>query len=163
MNRPCKIPGTSLKNRCVITSVGVEALDALLDGGAPNTSIIVLDEIQTSNFASPICRCFLAEGLESGHSIFMAAPVENQINSLINNLPKLTTNKSNEKRKEYADQKNDEKMKIAWRYSTVAEVDSFIGQQKNPKFDLSQKRNINLQELQKENRYYRCFLSIINI
>lgn len=150
MNRPS---GTTLKNRCIITSVGVEALDALLDGGAANTSIIVLEEVHTSKFSSPICRCFLAEGLESGHSLFIATSVENQIKNFMNNLPKLTTKKLNMERKD--DSKNDENMKIAWRYNTVSKVDSFIGgQQQNHKFDLSQKQDINLEELQKENRYY---------
>lgn len=156
MNRTCKIPGTTLKNRCVMSSVGVEALNTLLDGGAPNTSIIVLDELCTSKFSSPICRCFLAEALEEGQTVFVASPKKNQIKNLMENLPKNSTKKSNEEKRDFDQFKGEnENMKIAWRYRTVPDVDSYIGQQQICKFDLSQKRDINLEDLHKKDRYFR--------
>uniref|UniRef100_A0A915CRR3 Elongator complex protein 4 n=1 Tax=Ditylenchus dipsaci TaxID=166011 RepID=A0A915CRR3_9BILA len=137
IEKPARIPGTKLKNRCLVAFLGTEALDALITDGAPNTSITVIDECTTTKFSSPIFRCFLAEGVTEKHSIFLACPTSSQTSHLLNNLPAKSTENAS---KSSSNIQSDDNFRIAWRYSGVKEVESSVGNtQSRQKFDLSKK------------------------
>ncbi|KAI1721387.1 PAXNEB protein [Ditylenchus destructor] len=145
IERTVRIPGTKLKNRWVQTSTGTEALDSALGDGVPNTSIIVVDELGTKRFAKPLLRCFIAEGAEEGHEIFLASPSRSESDDLLENIPTRSSADSTSKPTPSHSQNGggEHNFRIAWRYNTVADVNSSIGSsQGQPKFDLSKNMSL---------------------
>ncbi|KAI1729186.1 PAXNEB protein domain-containing protein [Ditylenchus destructor] len=127
------------------TSTGTEALDYALGDGVPNTSIIVVDELGTRKFAKPLLRCFIAEGVEEGHEIFLASPSRSESNELLENIPIRSSSDSTSKPTPSYSQNGggEHNFRIAWRYNTVADVNSSIGfSQGQPKFDLSKNMSL---------------------
>jgi hypothetical protein len=139
-----QVPGTSTKNRCSVTSVGLSSIDVLLGGGAPCSSIILLDQHQTCQHANVIARCFVAEGLSHKHQICVASASRESVEDIMEHLPELCETKQ-EKTGEDETQswtQSSGEMEIAWRYKTVPQVESSVGRNKL-RFDLSKKMSKN--------------------
>lgn len=62
-----------LQNQVLVSS-GLQDLDQILGGGLPLGSILLVLEDGTSHHHETILRYFLAEGVASGHSCFLAGP-----------------------------------------------------------------------------------------
>lgn len=82
-----KIHGTKIKGRGLFAFTGTTALDSIIGDGVPNSSLIFIDELKTRKFFKPIARCFLAEGIESNHTILCASSTTKEIDDILNNLP----------------------------------------------------------------------------
>lgn len=129
-----------------------------MDGGAPNTSIIQIDELQTRKFSAPILRCFIAEGIDEGHALFLASSTDEKLDALLANVPEAEKETLKEAGGSVDDGRRAEpdEMKIAWRYTTVPEINSHIGEKENFRFDLSKKReHLDLGRLSANGLFYR--------
>lgn len=91
-----KILGTKIKKRGLVAFTGTNALDFIIGDGVPNSSLIFIDELKTRKYFKSIARCFLAEGIESNHTLFCASSRNEEVDDLLNNLPKSNEKKDNE-------------------------------------------------------------------
>jgi elongator complex protein 4 len=113
--RPSPISGTQ------ITSTGTTSLDKLLAlGGLALGSSLLIEEEGTTDFSSSLLRCFAAEGVLHGHAVFVIAPEGSMV------LPGVVEELGRGGRKG----KEDEKMKIAWRYESLG---AFEGRERGKK------------------------------
>lgn len=132
-----------------ITSSGIPSFDKLFNDGIPVGSIVCIREDlprSTSNFASSLLKCFIAEGLEAKHEVLYFDAVDSDCSGLLNSLPSLAksttqdeqpspstfqiNNESDFKPNSYSssslsqqDKLPKEKMTIAWRYKHLAAYD----------------------------------------
>ncbi|VDK70070.1 unnamed protein product [Onchocerca ochengi] len=141
--RPDAIPrisGTNMRSRYPEISLGCAAVDALIGGGMPLSSLYIIDENKSRAYASVLSKYFSAEGICCEHSLFIASASRNP-RELLENLPDRVniagddTFKDNVERSEYSE------MKIAWRYSTIPKVDSSLSCSRHgtSQYDLTKK------------------------
>lgn len=130
-----KMEGVRLRDRVGYISTGTTALDSLCGGdGAPLNSIMVIDEPITQKFARPLALCFLADALENGQVIFLASASPSSGRELFQDLPTRipaeTATGADDLpppvRHRTDEEMDQQRMKIAWRYNTMAVVDSSI-------------------------------------
>lgn len=131
-----RLPGTRIQNRCPVTSVGVDAIDSLMGGGLPLSSIYVVSESNSRRYAPLLQRYFLAEGLENKHDVFIHGPPLN-VEDFIDNLPSSSGTAANQDTTSVPQ----EDMRIAWRYKTMPTMNSALSVKDKTKFDLTKKRN----------------------
>ncbi|KAJ0179262.1 hypothetical protein K1T71_004974 [Dendrolimus kikuchii] len=130
------IKGTKLKNNLPYISSGVLSLDHVIGGGIPAGSLFIVEEDVLGNYSRILIKYFLAEGVVCKHALFIASADENP-EEIIKELPipcsapvddeiSLPTNEV-------------DKMKIAWRYEGLSQVESSFGSNTNfgHHFDLS--------------------------
>ncbi|KAI1805922.1 PAXNEB-domain-containing protein [Daldinia bambusicola] len=112
------IPGVrpSLVDGRPTTSTGTASLDSLLAGhaGLPLGTSLLIGEHGTTDFAGVLLRYYAAEGMVQGHQIHVLGHHE----SWRHELPGLST--EDKKSSSKAESPSDDKMKIAWRYETLA-------------------------------------------
>lgn len=60
-----KIVGTNTRSRYPETSVGCTAVDALIGGGLPLSSLYVIDENKSRAYATVLSKYFSAEGWQN--------------------------------------------------------------------------------------------------
>lgn len=101
------------------TSTGTRSLDAVLAGhaGLPLGSLLLVEEIGTTDFAGALLRFYAAEGVVQGHHVHVLGLHEGWGRGL----PGVTaavigSSSGNDDRK-----KTEDRMKIAWRYERLGE------------------------------------------
>jgi elongator complex protein 4 len=95
-------------------STGTVSLDKLLGLGAgqPLGTSLLIEEEGTTDFASALLKCYVAQAIIQGHKIFVVGP-----DGWASQLPGVVENRGSEK--EQGSIQDAEKMKIAWRYERL--------------------------------------------
>lgn len=107
------------------------------EGGVANTSMMVVDEQGgRGRFAGPICRCYLAEGVVEGQSIFFASPKGSEVEEVFAQLPAAGSNSSTSASSAVPSASSSADFKIAWRYNTKVQD---VAQSTVSKFDLAKR------------------------
>ncbi|XP_075972796.1 elongator complex protein 4 [Anticarsia gemmatalis] len=118
------ISGTKVKNNLPIVSSGIPSLDHVIGGGLPAGSIFAVEEDVLANYSRILIKYFLAEGVACKHDLFVASADENP-EDIVKELPLPTTIPQDDEVKAMAVDVN--KMKIAWRYEGLTQVESSFG------------------------------------
>uniref|UniRef100_A0A915ANS0 Elongator complex protein 4 n=1 Tax=Parascaris univalens TaxID=6257 RepID=A0A915ANS0_PARUN len=140
LNEKARISGTTVRLRYLETSVGNSAIDRLMGGGLPISSVYLIDERNSRNYSSILAKYFLAEGVSHGHNLFVASPSTDP-SDVVSKLPE----KIEETSREIAERSTlvDEPIKIAWRYANVPKVNSSLANRRSKtQFDLTKTMNI---------------------
>lgn len=95
---------------------------------------MLLEEDTYGNYAKIMLEYFLAEGIVSTHSLFVASQ-DIRPDQLISELPAVVTNPTNHQETQIID----EKMQIAWRYQNMKIIDSTNNQTLGHYYDLTKK------------------------
>ncbi|CAK8695840.1 unnamed protein product [Clavelina lepadiformis] len=111
----------SLHNGLLLVSTGIPSLDSVLGGGVPLGSVFLLEEDVHTRFSTLLTKYFLAEGVTSGHGLYVASANANP-DVLLNALPKPTSMSSTRS----SQQKNDNDMKIAFMYKDLPKNQSSL-------------------------------------
>ncbi|KAF3767488.1 PAXNEB-domain-containing protein [Cryphonectria parasitica EP155] len=104
----------------VTTSTGTASLDSILAGhaGLPLGSSLLIEEHGTTDFSGTLLKYYAAEGLVQGHQVHVLGYPE----VWKHELPAVSTRQNINPKK--ASDHTDEKMKIAWRYESLASRNS---------------------------------------
>jgi len=118
--KPNSIPGTvlSAQNGHLLISSGIASLDSLLGGGLPVGTVALIEEDFRGLHSKVILKYYLAEGLVSKHSIFIASQDVNPAN-IIRELPAVIESDP-EPEEPLKGQAISDKMKIAFRYQNLS-------------------------------------------
>ncbi len=128
-----------------LCSTGIPSMDAVLGGGLPlGSTVLVHEDIPASkaNFcwSGPV-RCFLAECIATSESDWTRkdggwmAVVGYDVSSLLKSLPKATVEQPSSNTSSSSSSPSSQSMKIAWRYEGMKEFDSSL--KKTDTFSLS--------------------------
>lgn len=100
----------------VTTSTGTASLDGILAGhtGLPLGSSLLIEEHGTTDFSGTLLKYYAAEGLVQGHHVHVLGYPE----AWKNELPAVSTQEDTAF--SVVSSQTDEKMKIAWRYESLA-------------------------------------------
>ncbi|KAJ3153162.1 Elongator subunit elp4 [Geranomyces variabilis] len=141
------IPSTriSAANSTVITSTGVPAIDALLGGGLPLHSALLIHADRFTAYAKLLLSYYLAQGIASSNAICLAdddpqdlvqnlmAVVEGKVPSEVSSEPDDDADDdalvlpATGVRQLGATREEDDKMRIAWRYQGLPKFDASVG------------------------------------
>ncbi|CAB3224996.1 unnamed protein product [Arctia plantaginis] len=135
------ISGTKVKNNLTIVSSGIPSLDYVIGTGLPTGSIFVVEEDVLANYSRILIKYFLAEGVACKHDLLVASADENP-QDIARELPVPTTVPQNDEINSVAT--DVDKMKIAWRYEGLTQVESSFGSNTSfgHHFDLSKYINV---------------------
>jgi len=128
-----EIPGTkpSIHNNQLLISTGIPSVDFNVGGGVAVGTLILIEEDVVGSFANLMLRYFIAEGVTSGHSLFLAAK---EPHAILKQIPTVilhdggdgvsqstttTTTKPSDRR----ETGGDDELKIAWRYKDANKPD----------------------------------------
>ncbi|CAD5229557.1 unnamed protein product [Bursaphelenchus okinawaensis] len=128
-----KLPGTRIQNRCVVISVGLDAVDGLMGGGLPVHNLYSISETVGQKFGSYFAKYFVAEGLNSQQQVVIAGLSEPEY---LNEIPSCSVEKNDLEALRGGSVKPGEDMTIAWRYSTMSPLNSALSGRDKTKFDL---------------------------
>jgi elongator complex protein 4 len=105
------------------TSTGTASLDKLLGLGAGLAlgSSVLIEEEGTTDFASSLLKCFAAEGMVQGHSVFVVSPEGSFV------LPEVVEDSSSKSKDPGGNGGDKERMKIAWRYERLGDFTARTG------------------------------------
>ena len=107
------------------TSTGSSSLDSLLGGhaGLALGSSVLVEESGTTDFAGALLRYYAAEGITQGHAIHIVGVGEQWVKELpgVVGDADVAAEAAAERKRKAADE---EKMKIAWRYERLGQVDA---------------------------------------
>ena len=136
------IAGTnaSLFNYQLLTSTGVPGIDHLLGGGLPVGTVALLQDISHQNFddsgqnySQLLVQYFLAEGFFHGHKLF-----HGQANVGNIQLPAIvSSNNENVSRNKKQGGKENDQLKIAWRYENQTPKNEEFSKVTNHHFNLN--------------------------
>ncbi|KAL4703385.1 hypothetical protein ACJJTC_011174 [Scirpophaga incertulas] len=146
------INGTKIKNNLLVISSGIPSLDYVVV--YPSGAIFVVEEDVLGNYSRILNKYFLAEGIICNHKIFIASADEVP-QDIVKELPQpCSTSVEDEVTRP---SQNFDKMKIAWRYEGLSQVESSFGSDANfgHHFDLS--KHIDAETIEKSNISY-CYL-----
>ncbi|XP_006818457.1 elongator complex protein 4-like [Saccoglossus kowalevskii] len=116
-----KIRGTrySLHNSQLLISSGVPSLDYVIGGGIAVGTVFLVEEDMYGSYSNLLVKYFLAEGIVSGHEIFLAA-ADKRPDCTLKDLPHpLDVDLVKSVYEEREERDSGEKMKIAWRYESL--------------------------------------------
>ncbi|RMX46083.1 hypothetical protein pdam_00009380 [Pocillopora damicornis] len=118
-------PGTrpSLHNNQLLVSSGVPSMDSVIGGGIAVGAVFMVEEDTYSSYARQLSKYFLAEGVISGHSIFLAS-AEPEPNDILKDLPQQVDNKTYSVDEPGDSSSPIQSMKIAWRYQNQPKLES---------------------------------------
>ncbi len=114
-------------NGLPVTSTGCASVDSILSnhGGLPLGSGLLVEENGTTDFASVLLRYFAVEGLMQEHDVWHGGGMGE---SWFRELPAVTDAVEKE-----TDSRLSERMKIAWRYASLPDVNARPGAQNRDK------------------------------
>ncbi|XP_028409544.1 elongator complex protein 4-like [Dendronephthya gigantea] len=112
----------SLRNNQLLISTGVPSLDSLLGGGLAVGTVLLIEEDNYACYSKTLLKCFLAEGVVSRHSLFLATAGHDP-EEIWKNLP-CAVDDVNETGASDVNKppEGDQSMKIAWRYENMPKV-----------------------------------------
>ncbi|CCG81590.1 PAXNEB protein superfamily [Taphrina deformans PYCC 5710] len=118
----------SAANGVPVTSSGCMSLDTVLSGhgGMPVGSGLVIEENGTTDFSSVLLRYFAVEGLLQGQNLWIGGGVGEH---WVRDLPAATDVVAED---ETSNKRLEERMKIAWRYSSLGDFGSGLRAQNRP-------------------------------
>ncbi|XP_078346504.1 elongator complex protein 4-like isoform X2 [Oculina patagonica] len=125
----------SLHNNQLLISSGVPSMDSVIGGGIAVGTVLMVEEDSYGSYARQLSKYFLAEGVVSGHAIFLAS-AEPEPSNMLKDLPQQTDDKTENKTSVSNTQEPEEKssqdqsMKIAWRYQNQPKFESSPSQTK---------------------------------
>ncbi|CAG9529569.1 unnamed protein product [Cercopithifilaria johnstoni] len=125
LNAIPRIAGTNMRSRYPEISVGCAAMDALMGGGLPLSSLYIVDENKSRVYATVLSKYFSAEGIYCEHSLFVASTSRNP-HELLEDLPDRINVAGDDALRDDVERLEDSTMKIAWRYSTVPKMNSSL-------------------------------------
>ncbi|XP_049865345.1 elongator complex protein 4 [Pectinophora gossypiella] len=130
------IIGTKLKNNFPFVSSGIPSLDHIVGGGLPTGAIFAVEEDVLGTYSRVLAKYFLAEGVVCKHDLFIATADENP-QDITKELPQPCTAPTEDEVSAVSG--GVDKMKIAWRYERLGQVESSFGSNTNfgHHFDLS--------------------------
>ncbi|XP_069479646.1 elongator complex protein 4 isoform X1 [Ambystoma mexicanum] len=121
------IPGTrpSLRNGQLLVSSGVPSLDHIIGGGLAVGTLLLIEEDKYNIYSQLLLKYFLAEGVISGHSLFVGS-AENNPKDILQELPAPSLDDLHKGKSDpeeiSASKPSQESMKIAWRYQNLPKV-----------------------------------------
>ncbi|CEF70461.1 Elongator complex protein 4 [Strongyloides ratti] len=130
INHGTQIPGLKQKFRTYDISSGLESFDALFGGSIPCSSIIALEENNSSEYSEILVKYSIGEGISHGHKIFIASSdgqnLQNLKNGLLDKIPGISKCKEDNKDVNEKMPTHDDRMQIAWRYHSLNQIDSSL-------------------------------------
>lgn len=121
------ISGTKLKNYTTYISSGIPSLDHVVGGGLPAGSILMIEEDVLNNYCRVMSKYFLAEGVVCNHSMLIAT-LDEHPEDLVQELPQPCTIAPEDEAPNTQLESDVNRMKIAWRYEGLGQVESSFGQ-----------------------------------
>ncbi|KAJ7384443.1 Elongator subunit elp4 [Desmophyllum pertusum] len=82
----------SLHNNQLLISSGVPSMDNVIGGGIAVGTVLMVEEDTYGSYARQLSKYFLAEGVVSGHAVFLAS-AEPEPNNMLKDLPEQTDDK----------------------------------------------------------------------
>ncbi|KAI8425506.1 hypothetical protein MSG28_011339 [Choristoneura fumiferana] len=130
------INGSKLKNNLPYVSSGIPSLDHVIGGGLPTSAIFAVEEDVLGNYSRVLSKYFLSEGIVCKHDLFIAS-ADDDPHEIVKELPQPCTVPPEDDVSMPTQDVN--KMKIAWRYEGLNQVESSFGSNTNfgHHFDLS--------------------------
>ncbi|KAE8606801.1 hypothetical protein XENTR_v10010872 [Xenopus tropicalis] len=126
------IPGTrpSVHNGQLLVSTGVPSLDHIIGGGLAVGTLLLIEEDTYGTYSHLLLKYFLAEGVISGHEVFVASANDDPTDTL-QDLPAPLTDeilrqndpKSTKEAFGHVEDSQD-MMKIAWRYQNMPKMEA---------------------------------------
>ncbi|XP_060733332.1 elongator complex protein 4 [Tachysurus vachellii] len=123
-----QIPGTkpSVHTGQLIVSSGVPSLDCALGGGLAVGSLLLIEEDEFDSYSRTLLQYFLAEGVMSGHELFIAS-AQDHPDDIIKDLPSpLQDGDPGPKTVSSSNLDQQDAMKIAWRYQNLPKVQTAL-------------------------------------
>ncbi|CAM9471119.1 unnamed protein product [Lampetra fluviatilis] len=123
----------------LLVSTGIPSLDSALGGGLALGSLLLIEEDAFGSFARHILHCFLAQGIASGHDLYVAS-ADTHPDDIIQELPAPVLDEPPAGRGGPCGRASDaEGMEIAWRYQNMPKVETApaAGATLGQSFDLS--------------------------
>ncbi|NP_001088363.1 elongator complex protein 4 [Xenopus laevis] len=126
------LPGTrpSVHNGQLLVSTGVPSLDHILGGGLAVGTLLLIEEDTYGTYSHLLLKYFLAEGVVSGHEVFVASANDDPTETLqdlpsplTDEVPRQNDPKRTKDTSGPADD-SQEMMKIAWRYQNLPKVET---------------------------------------
>ncbi|XP_053094065.1 elongator complex protein 4 isoform X5 [Pangasianodon hypophthalmus] len=123
-----QIPGTkpSVHTGQLIISTGVPSLDCALGGGLAVGSLLLIEEDESDSYSHALLQYFLAEGVMSGHELFVAS-AQDHPDDIVKDLPSPLQDEDPEfKTVSSSNLDQQDAMKIAWRYQNLPKVQTVL-------------------------------------
>jgi elongator complex protein 4 len=120
----------SAYNGQLLVSTGVPSLDDILGGGQPVGTIMLIKEDKTTTYAHLLLKYYIAQGIASGHHI-AATSRDEDAEEMLKTLMWLSSSDAHdddddEKTKAARSNAENDRMKIAWRYSHLKRFESGV-------------------------------------
>ncbi|KAK9879287.1 hypothetical protein WA026_004138 [Henosepilachna vigintioctopunctata] len=117
---PTQIPGTKRAHHSsqLLVSSGIPGLDDILGGGMPVGTVTVIEEDMYGTYAKIMLKYFIAEGVVSKHSTFLASQ-DASPHEVIREIPAVIQFDEDRSSDFFKVRAPEEKMKIAFRYSNL--------------------------------------------
>ncbi|XP_072277962.1 elongator complex protein 4 [Pyxicephalus adspersus] len=159
-----KLPGIrgtrpSVHNGQLLVSTGVPSLDHILGGGLAVGTLLVIEEDTYSTYSNLLLKYFVAEGVVSGHEVFVAS-ASGDPQTILKDLPAPLTDelpkKSVQKLEPETLGKGEDSMKIAWRYQNLPKVESMplSSSRFGHYYDISKTMSLDMLQLVKTHSFY---------
>ncbi|KAM3919991.1 elongator complex protein 4 isoform 2-T2 [Leptodactylus fuscus] len=116
----------SVHNGQLLVSTGVPSLDHILGGGLAVGTLLLIEEDTYSTYSNLLLKYFLAEGIVSGHEVFVASASETP-HKIFKDLPAPLTDEIPPQDKKVVTEgpaTGEDAMKIAWRYQNLPKIES---------------------------------------
>ncbi|KAM3968273.1 elongator complex protein 4 [Aphomia sociella] len=123
-SRISSIHGTKLKNNLPFISSGIPSLDHVIGGGLPSGGIFAVEEDVLGNYSRVLIKYFLAEGVICKHDLLITSADENP-RDVVQELPQPCIAPLDDE--VHTASQGVDKMKIAWRYEGLSQVESSFG------------------------------------
>ncbi|KAM4017129.1 elongator complex protein 4 isoform 6-T6 [Anomaloglossus baeobatrachus] len=116
----------SVHNGQLLVSTGVPSLDHILGGGLAVGTLLLIEEDTYSTYSNLLLKYFLAEGVISGHEVFIASASDIPC-KIIQDLPEPLTDEiptQGDTKYVLEGPGSEDTMKIAWRYQNLPKFES---------------------------------------
>ncbi|KAI8969664.1 Elongator complex protein 4 [Pilobolus umbonatus] len=113
----------SAYNGQLLISTGVPSLDDILGGGQPVGTVMLIKEDKTTNYAHLLLKYFIAQGIASDNHCIVTSKEEDP-EAILRSL--MWVSGSDKEEEETTTQPDNDRMKIAWRYSHLKRFETGV-------------------------------------